>query len=236
MEWTLDQERLHENPLMTTNGRKNIISLCQTFDIKIPTLTADCFMQAPFYKATGLERRSLLDDALKVIEACLELNIEIVVMPLVDNGRIENTEQEDALFDGLEQLISGLKSGRIRVAFESDFPPVSLAELLSRLDQNIFGINYDVGNSAALGYNYREEIKTYGKEIIHVHVKDRIRNGGTVPLGQGAADLTGCIHMLQESGYDGVYMLQTARATDGNHAAALCKYRDMVVSWLEGGG
>lgn len=236
MEWTLDQDRLHENPLMTANGRKNIISLCQTFDIKIPTLTADCFMQAPFYKATGLKRRSLLDDALKVIEACLELNIEIIVMPLVDNGRIENTEQEDALFDGLEQLTSRLRSGRIRVAFESDFPPVPLAELVSLLDQNIFGINYDIGNSAALGFGYQEEIKTYGKKIIHVHVKDRIRNGGTVPLGQGAADLPGCIHMLQKSGYDGVYMLQTARATDGKHAAALCEYRNMVVSWLEGGG
>jgi L-ribulose-5-phosphate 3-epimerase len=66
-----------------------------------------------------------------------------------------------------------------------------------------------------------------------VHVKDRLRGGTTVPLGTGAAELAKAIRLLERFGYSGQYILQTARAADGDHAGALAKYRDMTVSWLE---
>jgi L-ribulose-5-phosphate 3-epimerase len=31
MEWTLDQDRLYENPLMTKKGQLDIIKLCDTY-------------------------------------------------------------------------------------------------------------------------------------------------------------------------------------------------------------
>ena len=61
MEWTLDQENLHQNPLMTSNGRAQIQSLMRHYNISIPSLTADCCMQFPFFKR-GYDRRLLLDD------------------------------------------------------------------------------------------------------------------------------------------------------------------------------
>ena len=56
MEWTLDQERLSENPLMTSEGQARIRELCRRHDVSIPSLTGDCFMQAPFWKARAAER------------------------------------------------------------------------------------------------------------------------------------------------------------------------------------
>ena len=46
-------------------------------------------------------------------------------------------------------------------------------------------INYDIGNSAAQGYNVIEELDTYGNRISDIHIKDRILNGGPVILGNG---------------------------------------------------
>ena len=57
MEWTLDSERLYENPLMIENGRQEIKKLCQEFDIRIFSLTGDCFMQSPFWKKSGSEKK-----------------------------------------------------------------------------------------------------------------------------------------------------------------------------------
>jgi hexulose-6-phosphate isomerase len=119
------------------------------------------------------------------------------------------------------------------VAFESEFAPVDLARFIGRLDPVLFGINYDIGNSAALGFNPSEEISAYGQRIINVHVKDRVLGGTTVPLGAGNADFETVFKELARLSYAGNYILQTARAPDGDHAKALRRYRNMTVDWIE---
>lgn len=233
MEWTLDQDNLDENPLMNEAGRKEIFDLSARHGVTICSLTGDCFMQAPFYKATGNLQLLLLEDMRRVLESCAHLKIEYVVIPLVDNGRLENPLEEEILFKGLERIIPILKDGKVRVLFESDYPPKELAAFIDKLDSRYFGINYDIGNSASLGYQPDEEIPAYGNRIWGVHVKDRLRNGGTVPLGEGDADIPLTLKTLRSIGYDGYYILQTARAADGNHIGVLCNYRNMLENWLK---
>ena len=57
MEWTTDQNKLYKNPLLTEIGRNKIQLLSKKFNIKIESLTGDCFMQAPFWKAKGNKRK-----------------------------------------------------------------------------------------------------------------------------------------------------------------------------------
>ena len=52
MEWTLDQENLYTSPLITESGRKKIKSLSKKYNVDVISLAGDCFMQAPFWKAT----------------------------------------------------------------------------------------------------------------------------------------------------------------------------------------
>ena len=120
----------------------------------------------------------------------------------------------------------------IKIVFESDFPPQKLERFIEKFPSENFGINYDIGNSASLGYNSIEEIEAYGDRILNVHVKDRLLHGDTVPLGHGDADIPGAIKELKVNGYNGNYVLQTARAKDSNHLGVLCKYRDQLVEWI----
>jgi hexulose-6-phosphate isomerase len=232
MEWTLDQDRLYENPLMTKEGAQEIRRLSDKHGVTVASLTGDCFMQAPFYKASGQVREQLLRDLEQVLVKSGSVGIKWVVLPLVDNGRLEDHRQEEALLAGLERVKNILRDAQVQLVFESDFPPERLETFIQALDPNYFGINYDIGNSAALGYSHEEEIACYGARILNVHVKDRIRDGGTVPLGRGDADIPGAMQALKSAGYAGNYILQTARAADGDHAGVLCNYRDMVEKWL----
>src|SRR5271169_4464068 len=59
VEWTLDQHRLHENPLLTLHGQQEIRALCELHNVAIPSLTGDCFMQAPYWRAERVARESL---------------------------------------------------------------------------------------------------------------------------------------------------------------------------------
>ena len=232
MEWTLDQYRLHENPLLDSAGRAEISTLSQGYGLAIPSLTGDCFMQEPFWKAQGNQRGSLQRDFLAVIQACAASGVTMVIVPLVDNGRLESIEQEDTLVAFLLQQSRFLEEEGVQVVFESDYDPVELSRFIQRLDPALFGINYDIGNSAALGFNPTEEIAAYGCHVRSVHVKDRMLGGDTVPLGSGMADFEAVFGALHQVGYTGNYILQTARAADGDHEDVFCRYRDMTAEWV----
>jgi hexulose-6-phosphate isomerase len=233
MEWTIDQDRLRENPLTTDAGRTEIKRLVRENALGIPSLTGDCFMQAPFWKATGQAREALLADLDLVLASCSALGIEFVVIPLVDNGKLETADQTQALLGALLARTESLSKQNVKIVFESDLPAAELADLIARLPPENFGINYDIGNSAALGYDCGEEIAAYAPRILNVHVKDRLRGGTTVPLGTGAAELARAIGLIEKSGYSGQYILQTARATDDDHSTPLRRYRDMTMRWIE---
>jgi L-ribulose-5-phosphate 3-epimerase len=232
MEWTLDQERLHENPLMTTAGQKKIRTLCQDHDLAIPSLTGDCFMQAPFWKVDGQARASLQADFLAIGRACAAVGIRMIVVPLVDDGRLETVEQVNVLVDFLLAQQTFLEQHHLMVIFESDFIPTDLARFIDRLPADLFGINYDVGNSAALGFKPQEEFGAYGERVVNVHIKDRVLSGSTVPLKTGSANFDAVFSSLARRNYRGNFILQTARAAAGNHSEVLSSYRDMTLKWM----
>lgn len=232
IEWTLDQENLYKNPLMFSEGQNEVRALCKSFNISIPSLTGDCFMQAPFWKTTGGEKEKLENDFIEIVKASSQVGIQMVVVPLVDNGRLENDNQETKLVEFLNLQCELLSDNAIRIIFESDFEPANLARFIDQLDPKYFGVNYDVGNSAALGYKPSEEFQAYGSRIVNVHIKDRIYNGTTVPLGEGDADFDSVFSGLSKIRYSGNYILQTARATNNDHAGVLRRYRDMTENWI----
>ena len=121
----------------------------------------------------------------------------------------------------------------VQIAIEADFDPQEFYEFMEKLDSRHFFVNYDIGNSASLGFNPEEEFASIGERIVNVHVKDRILNGTTVPLGEGAANFELVFNCLKEVNYEGNYILQTARASDGDHVSSIIRYRNQVVDWLE---
>jgi hexulose-6-phosphate isomerase len=232
MEWTLDQDRLRDNPLMTESGQREIRALCAQHGITIGSLTGDCFMQAPLWKTSGRERAALEQDFRDIAASCAAIGIGIIVVPLVDAGALDNAAQEDDLVAFLASERPMLARLGVRVAFECDFAPANLARLIARFEPGSFGVNYDIGNSAALGFDAPEELAAYGDRVINVHIKDRVLGGITVPLGTGNARFEEVFPALARLRYAGRYILQTARAVDGEHAVELCRYRDMAAEWI----
>ncbi len=231
MEWTLDQNRLYENPLLNENDHSKIKSLCKKYNIIIPSLTGDCFMQAPFWKASGDLQLKLKNDFLNIISSASQIGIGLVVIPLVDNGSIDNKDQKSQLINFLNAQETTLQKNKIKISFESDFAPSEISRFISCFNPSLFGINYDIGNSASLGFDPREEIALYGKRINNVHIKDRLLGGSTVPLGLGNANFPLVFNELKKQNYTGNFIMQTARAHDNNHSEALKTYMTQINIW-----
>ena len=232
VEWTLDDERMAENPFIHQAGQAEIRQLVKTSGVRVQSLTGDCFMQAPFWKVTGEERAARLMRFDGVLQAARELSCRYVVVPLVDAGRLDTEEQRQLLIEELLKRHQFLVNSSVQVVFETDYPPQAYKAFIESLPSDAFNVNYDTGNSANLGFDPREEFEAYGERVVNVHVKDRMRGGTTVPLGTGDTDFDAVFAQLAKLNYDGDFILQTARAEQGQHAAALVRYLDMTRRWI----
>lgn len=214
LEWTVDHEKFENNPICTPDGRRKIILLKNKYNIEINSVTADFFMQKPFYLKKN-DREKEYNKLKSFIIDTAKINVKYIILPLVDNGSIKNLSQEKDLIKSLNNLKPILKSCNTNILFESDYSPKNLLKFIKKFDKNFFGINYDTGNSASLNYDFEDEIK-YFKFVKNIHIKDRNLNGKTVRLGKGNWKYKNFFKLVKFK-YDVNFILQTARSSTNEH-------------------
>ena len=101
------------------------------------------------------------------------------------------------------------------MSLETDLNAKQFGELLSSLDSPKVTVNYDIGNSAASGYNPIDELSAYGERISDIHIKDRLLDGGSVKLGTGNADIPRFLKLLEKFDYSGPFVMQAFRDEEG---------------------
>jgi L-ribulose-5-phosphate 3-epimerase len=227
MEWTIDSIEFQSNPLLTTEGRIRIQDLCDNHKFFIPSVTCDYFMENPFWKPGVV---NIYSDLLLIIQGMSEIKAQILVIPLVDNSSM--AENEEKVIEFFNQITPYLMKANVRVAFELDLNPKEASQFINEFPADTFGINYDIGNSAALGFNPIEEFQEYGERVLNVHVKDRLIKGTTVRLGEGAANFELVFKSLAIHNYKGNYIMQTARAKNGDHISELATNINFLESAL----
>ena len=229
LEWTIDSVNIINNPIFKDEDHSKIVKLKKSFSMSIPSITCDFFMENPFFKMNNKEKINHQKLLLNFLKNCAKLEIGMIVLPLVDNGKIENQYQKDTIINFFLGYLDFLKNNDLQIIFESDLPPRKLKNFIDQFPSETFGINYDTGNSASLGYNFSEEFDAYFKNIKNIHIKDRLLNGPTVPIGQGNADLEGILIYLINHNYNGNLILQTARHKK-NHLKVLRDYREYIIN------
>jgi L-ribulose-5-phosphate 3-epimerase len=230
IELTVDFNRIWENPVASSLGVEFLRKKLSENKLKAIACTADFIMHRPPWKE---HLTKIAEISKKIINHLGQIGCKIIVIPFVDNSSINDDNEEDAV-NFLLELKESLIKNNIQVAIESDFKPEKLLTFINQLPSDLYGINYDIGNSASLGYSIEEEFSLYLNRINHIHVKDRELNGSTVPLGHGNADLKNCFVLLKKYNYQGNFSLQTARDKSGNHVEVMLKYYDIVKEYLNG--
>jgi L-ribulose-5-phosphate 3-epimerase len=229
IEWIWESP-LDSNPLSQAGGRRELRDICAQSGVRVPFVCADYFMESPLVRmsAVGLDRnRGLLAG---LIEDAASLGIRGIEIPCVDASAIRTTAEEDELVFAIAPLLDTALEKGVALGLETSLPPERFRSLLERIGHPAIKANYDSGNSASLGYDPKEEIGAYGQWINNVHIKDRLNGGGTVPLGQGDADIPQLLSLLKAAGYEGEYILQAARGPDDCKAAQ--GYKEQLEGWL----
>lgn len=219
IEWIFDYDRYQENPLWTEEGRNKIKRLIEETNIKINSICWDYFMRRPFYKKQGNEKEVVLQENFQIfrvtLEAMKDIGAKLVEIPMVDDSSVKNETEKIEAVEFIRSLCDMAEEYKIIVGLETDFPPGGFREFLEVIGKDNLVANYDSGNSSGLGYDHEKEILSLNEKIYNVHIKDRIKGGGTVRLGTGSADLEQVFSCLNKVGYKGSFILQAARGEDG---------------------
>ena len=232
LEWTVDDENFFKNPINTIDGRKTIKKLKKKFKIQTYSLTADFFMQKPFFKEQNIKKLNLCFKKLKTILInANKINIKFIIIPLVDNSSLPFSKMK-YFIEKICEFKKILKSNKQMILFESDFTPKNLLKFLKELDSRCFGINYDTGNSASLGYTLNDEIP-YFKYVKNVHLKDRSYETNTKRLGRGDFDFKRFFNFILKSEYKGNFIFQTARSKSGKHLKEILVNKSYIINLIK---
>ncbi len=236
IEWIYDFPGESDNPLGTDNGLAEILRLSEECDIAVVSVCADYFMECPLAKAGAAESKERINKLLWLLERCKRAGIRRIVIPFVDNSRIDSDTEEAQVVQVLRRVLGHAEKADVELHLETSLDPKRFSALLAKLTHPYLKANYDSGNSASLGYDVREEIAAYGDRIGSVHIKDRIRGGGTVPLGTGNAAIPVLLSQLFRIGYKGDFVMQIARGEAGKELAWIRHNRELVLSQLQAAG
>jgi len=215
IEFIFEDDNYQNNPLLTDSGRQEIQNLIKRTGVGVDHILADFFMQRPFIRVSEKERLESVEVLKKLITAAWQLGVIGIEIPLVDNSEMKTEEEIKVVVDSVKEVLPLAREHKIEIGFETSFPPGPFLDFLSSFNDPLIKANYDIGNSACLGYDTNEEIAAYGKFISNVHIKDRLLGGSTVPLVAGNADFIKTFHALSEINYRGPFILQVARGEDG---------------------
>lgn len=216
IEWIYDLHGADVNPLATDAGLARMKALSAETGVQVLSICADYFMDRPLVRASAGEMAERLAIFDWLLGRGAMLGIDRMVVPFVDASRIETDEEFEGVAATLRRILPMAERTSIEIHLETSLQPARFAALLERLPHPLLKANYDSGNSSSLGYKPREEFAAYGRRVGSVHIKDRLHNGGTVPLGAGSADFAALTDSLREVTYAGDFILQVARGEPGD--------------------
>lgn len=229
IEWIFESP-IERNPLWSDEGLDQIRQVIAESGVAIEFVCADYFMESPFVRMSDDVRDRNREILNRVLAQAVKLGARAVEIPFVDPSEIRNASEEDEVLRALEPGLAVANELGILVGLETSLSADRFENLLRRFSNPAIRANYDIGNSASLGYDPVEEIGSYGRWIENVHIKDRVLGGTTVPLGTGDARLAEVFRLLHDQRYSGGYTLQAARGPD--ELDTVRGYMKQVRTWI----
>lgn len=235
IEWIYEELNEDLNPISTDGGLVELRELTLETGIAVRSICADYFMTRPLI-VNGAANPPSVERLHWLIERAGKLGITYIVLPFVDSSKMQTPADQEAVALLFASMAPVAQAVDIELHLETDLPPDRFATVMRAIGSNMVKVNYDIGNSASLGYDPEEEFDTLASWLGSVHVKDRVRGGGTVPPGTGDADFSTCFRRIRQAGFHRWFILQVARSVPGQEVEWIGKMRLFVEDQLAAQG
>ena len=190
IEWLVTKRSFPSNPVFDPRVRDQypIISIC-----------LDVLVDKRIYDAKFLTHTISL--------ACISKANKFTI-PILDDSDMKDANERDRFCRTMYDM--GNKFSNVNFSFEAELEKEQLNEIVSLHDN--FKVTYDTGNATACGFDHQEYIEYFQDKIDNVHLKDRKFKSVSVEPFTGDTDFDTIFETLKGVGYNGTYVIQTARS------------------------
>jgi hexulose-6-phosphate isomerase len=235
IEWIYEKPYEAENALSNDTGINHLKNVIQDTGVFVKSICADYYMSECLisHEKPVLENWEHLEWLCKQVK---KLDITYIVLPFVDSSALKTDGDKDALAEALKRFLENNQNLEIEIHLETDLNPQEFRSIFMEVNHPLLKMNYDIGNSASLGYEPDAEFRLLGNYLGSAHIKDRLLKGKTVPLGTGNADFYKCFKWFRELKFNRWYVLQAARGEIGAEMENISSQINFVSSYVDSHG
>lgn len=222
IEWIYDVFSENFNPIMNTSGRDEIFELSNQYNVNLENIVFDWFMTYPLLTNEGLSINDKIKKLKTLIHISSELKFKRIIFPILEKNNIATkSKQEKFIKIFREQVLDELNSYNIEINLETSLTGNEELFVLEQLNHDKVKLCFDMGNSASYGYEPYETISKISPYLSSVHIKDRERNGGSVPLGTGNVEFKQVFQALKDTKFNGPISFQVFRNKNSDNVKVL---------------
>src|SRR4029077_18460372 len=116
------------------------------------------------------EQAERIEMVKRLIVRCSQAGIRYMEIPFVDASAIQTSAELEDVARCIRKCAPLAQQHDLSLCLETSLAPVPFLKLLRLIDHRAGKVNHDIGNSASLGYDTREELNTYGSWVATVHI------------------------------------------------------------------
>jgi hypothetical protein len=210
IEWLVTKLSYKENPIFSNNY--------QLSNLPINSICADNLVDEKIHNLKFLKK-----ELLPLCDAAYKNNIPSITIPLLEESSLVDNKKRKTFCKNILKITEMLKNP-ISFTFEAELGIEELKEIVD-LSDNFF-VTYDTGNITSFGIDHKEYIKSLGKKINNVHLKDRTKNAETVTPGKGDTDFKTIFQCLKKINYNSTFTMQTARGPFGEEINTILDHKN----------
>ena len=225
IEWIYDKKSEYNNPILNLDQHENIKMISKKYNVSLENIVFDWFIIHPLIKNNDITLSTKIEKLIDLLDTSEKIGFQRVIFPLLEGNSIhDSNEMELFLKIFSDNILPTLNLKKLEIHFETSMSPNDEFYFISKLDNSQTKICFDMGNSASLGFDCSEVLDKISPFLGSVHIKDRLINGPTVPLGEGSVDFSKVFKILNEIKFSGPISFQAYRNKNSNNIELLNSY------------
>jgi sugar phosphate isomerase/epimerase len=224
------------NPLYSKDGLEKLKGISEYTGVQIRSICFDYFMQKPFWNNDLNAKNESIQVFKNILFTCRTLSVNYIVLPFFEKGELKTENDMQEMSETLFELAPLAEQQGVNLALEITLPAQQLKPLIDNIKKDCanVGVCFDTGNTTGKCHNVPADILELNHLINHVHIKDRRKSDyQNVLLGEGDANFNAIFDAFKTIGYEGCYILETARGV--NPLETAIAHRTVLLNHLRRG-
>ena len=197
-----------KNPVWFIEGRNNYVNLSKKYNLKLISIIDE------YSICNSIVNKEYFYYFQNLLKSIKELKIKKLIIPLYKKSLV-NKKNYKHFSKSLSKMAKACYKYNIELLIEADITFNFFLNL--KKHKNIYFL-YDTGNR----YKFQNpdlDILDFGKNIKHIHIKDKNIDGKNVPLGTGIVNFKKIFKALKKISYKGDYVFETTRMNNSINTA-----------------